>query len=360
MYLTSTNVVHYLLARGIVTRQDVVHRPFSVFEIDGQHRSFRVTVGIGNGLFVKQLKAPSPTKIASLEREARSYRLAWSKPLFDSWQRVIPQWIAYDAERHVVIVERIADSEDFTTFHRPLKQFPVNLATRLGTALADVHNATSKLPRDGVLPFSIAPPWVLGFPHSTEDDLAPEIKHLAKAVGEDLAYSRQLEALRNGWSLDALIHGDLKWSNILVTPLASDVPHIRLVDWELANWGDPWWDVAGGMEGYFIESLLRNQDGNASQPDLFARGKCFEFVRPPIDAIWSAYRQRRGNPSNTARDDAIHCLRFVGARLLLAMIETHGREGPWRANLAPLWEASRTLVCEPAGIADALFNVGSG
>jgi aminoglycoside phosphotransferase (APT) family kinase protein len=56
-----------------------------------------------------------------------------------------------------------------------------------------------------------------------------------------------IDRMRERWSSETLIHGDFKWSNLTAG---------TLLDWELAQWGDPAWDVGGAMHAVIVEDLL--------------------------------------------------------------------------------------------------------
>ncbi|MBC8868404.1 MAG: hypothetical protein H8E44_03250, partial [Planctomycetes bacterium] len=111
MYVTSTNLVHYLIARGHVTRHSVVSGEFSVTEVAGRNRSFRVARGDDRSLFVKQIKELDQTTIDSLRREAVCYRVT-SDRRFDLLSEITPSFVDYDPLRHLLIVELIVDAEN--------------------------------------------------------------------------------------------------------------------------------------------------------------------------------------------------------------------------------------------------------
>jgi aminoglycoside phosphotransferase (APT) family kinase protein len=77
------------------------------------------------------------------------------------------------------------------------------------------------------------------------------------------AVASLLRELAAGWSVVAVIHGDIKFDNVLVGPAEGSVgagdgsvgagdgsgPRVWLIDWELAGLGEPAWDLAGIVEG---------------------------------------------------------------------------------------------------------------
>lgn len=356
MYLTSTNLVHYLLACGYVTRAEIVHAPFSVFEIDGHHRSFRVAGGAEQGLFVKQLKTPDQHSVDFLLREASCYRLAWSDAQFVAWQRLMPRLIGYDQDRHIIIVQQIANTEELVRCHRRLGSFPLDLAYQLGSSLADLHTTTQVIPRSDGEIFPTRPPWVLRFLERGHESSSEAVRQLASVVSADGRLSQQLADLEAAWSSGVLIHGDLKWSNCLVSPWTDDNPRLHLVDWEMASWGDPLWDVAGGLTGYVVEAMLNGSQYGDRSASTLDDADFLALVQPPMQTLWQAYCQGSHGELAGVADDVLRCVRYLGARLLLAVIEYHQHSGELGDAFGGLLEASRALLCDPARFAAPLLG----
>jgi hypothetical protein len=51
-----------------------------------------------------------------------------------------------------------------------------------------------------------------------------------------------LDALGAEWRFDSLVRGDMKWDNVLIYPVGGGLD-FRIVDWEMADFGDTAWDV---------------------------------------------------------------------------------------------------------------------
>jgi len=359
MYVTSTNLVHYLIARGHVTRQSVVSGEFSVTEVAGRNRSFRVARGDDRSLFVKQIKELDQTTIDSLRREAVCYRVT-SDHRFDLLREITPSLVDYDPARHLLIVELIVGAENLTQCHRRLGNYPVILAERLGKALAAVPETSREIP-PGELDESLfpgLPPWSFSFHEQDTHTLNPALQQLLEIVRADDRFCQELDSLRDGWQVDGLIHGDLKWSNCLVSPDENEQPRIHLIDWELADLGDPLWDIAGVLQGYLSEWILHASLDSESTPEEFLQnfGDVFSSMQPAMRGLWRSYNDclidQDESPERVER-----CMRYVGARMLMTVIEYLNWSGELDHNRMTMIGFSRKILCDPREAALLLLGI---
>ena len=78
-------------------------------------------------------------------------------------------------------------------------------------------------------------------------ELAPAQLALFESLQADSTLVAALDRMRASWTSANLIHGDFKWGNIAGG---------KLLDWELAQWGDPAWDLGGAVHAVIVEDLL--------------------------------------------------------------------------------------------------------
>src|SRR5213076_3215200 len=98
--------------------------------------------------------------------------------------------------------------------------------------------------------------------------------HLLAIVRQYPEFPSALEALRTGWRSERLIHGDMKWDNCLV--LGSGGPGqgpspplpLRVIDWELADFGDGLWDVGGIFHSFLCSWLMSMPPHDQARAEL--------------------------------------------------------------------------------------------
>jgi Ser/Thr protein kinase RdoA (MazF antagonist) len=137
------------------------------------------------------------------------------------------------------------------------------LIAELGHILGILHSARAG-PRD--LP--ARRPWILDVPGGRAPTIAvgnDSAGRLTQAISQCAPVAAAITRVARAWMSRTIIHGDIKFDNVLV---AHD--RMLLVDWELAGWGAPVWDLAGIVDGLLIPLCVRGR-GEAIDVTLVAR-----------------------------------------------------------------------------------------
>ena len=279
--LEQHEVAAYLLRRRLISRRSIVSGRLRIDDASSRNRNYRVTGGPGESYLLKQGLAADSAR--SLANEVALYRrlapvAAW-----------VPRFVGHDKRRGLLILEWIEGGE---ALDRRGRCSPA-LAASLGRVLAGLHAIApdrEDLRRDA--------PWVLALhrpPLEALRYLSAASIELVQALQRDAPACGAMDELRDAWSAEALVHRDVKWANCI-----ADAGAIKLVDWEMAGWGDPAWDVG---------SALAEFAGRSS-----AAGAC-----------WRAYVAARRLDPPAAADLLDRSLRHAGARLVQTAFE-HAQE----------------------------------
>ena len=128
-----------------------------------------------------------------------------------------------------------------------------------------------------------------------------------------------------------LVHGDLRWENVLVAPGAAP-PRVWLVDWEMGGSGERAWDVgcfaASGVSAW-LSSIPAVPD--VAPARLVAEaGLPMDAIVPGLDAFWTAYRA--AGPRAPTDAWAIRCAQLAAVRVVHLAFDRSAHE----ADLHPL------------------------
>jgi Ser/Thr protein kinase RdoA (MazF antagonist) len=273
-------------------------------------------------LAVKQ-PGPGPDAQALVEAELATYR----------WLAAAPQIVALAPGPTTV-----PDHEGWLVLEAPHGARTVHelwgtlgedlgvVAAELGKMLASLHRAGAGAARPAALPLARRP-WVFDLPAGGSPDFAAaheEPRRVVTELRERADLMALVEEAGNGWLARAPIHGDVKWDNVLARREPGGAWRLWLIDWEMAGWGDPGWDVAGLAETIVTTQLLA--------------GGTVDTVAPLCRAAVAAHADAIG-PARETSTDRLACFaaaRFAQAVVQLAAMATYGEVPPVTGALLDL------------------------
>ena len=179
---------------------------------------------------------------------------------FNSFLDIAPKILDYDEKNNIMITEFVQGLSwnQYTTRELNMK-LEKEIIASLGKTIATFHRAyenasiTNKklqfLPRVFAFESLLVHPGPEVFINLSQANLK-----LLKIIQKDPKIYDILEELFADWTPKTLIHGDIKFDNIIITKEKNTRRNI-ITDWELANIGDPAWDV-GSIFQEFIRFWL--------------------------------------------------------------------------------------------------------
>ena len=365
MQLTPENALAYLMDCGLLAPDVVLEGDLMLVDASRRNTNIKAIRPNAPGLFLKQIKAEDPQSIAALQREAWVYWLAGNQPGFEALRDVIPAYHGFDQQHHVLVVEQVPFSQSLHEHCLAYGKFPDEIAEALGETFGAYHAATSgmlerqpDLAKAAIIPKT--PPWVLALhqmPHAA-GSMSGANAHLIQILQSYPEFPRHFEALRNDWRIETLIHGDVKWDNFVVHRKAPDQPlQLKLVDWELADFGDRAWDLGAILQAFIADWVMAMPlDGSAfGQGGL--REHQFEQVQPILARFWRSYRERAGLGDEAARALLERSMRFGAARMVLTAYEYMQFANQLSTNALALLQLSADILADPARMLRQLLRL---
>jgi hypothetical protein len=312
--LEFSDVVRYLLARGAVSRETVVDADLVVRDMSSRNRNFRVEISSGTGFHLKQ-GSDSNTRVA-VAHEAAVYReVRQRNPRFAEFMPFLQD---FDDGTGVLLLRLIRDAEDLRAYHLRTKQFPTDLGATIGEALALLHMLTPPAcEADYPCPypsfFNLYRPRLEIFRSASAANL-----QLIRIVQSSSDFCQRLDVLRERLRREALLHNDLKWDNMLLSPEG-----LRLVDWETAEFGDPAWDLGSVFGQYLSWWIFSMPVSGGKPPDNFADLAAFPLasMKPALNACWTAYFSTRSLASSESSQLLLRAVAMTGVRLMQSAFE---------------------------------------
>lgn len=356
-----------LLDWGLVDPGAVVDGDLRVTSVARRNLSLRVERRHGPSYLVKRPDPVSNTSGETLERERRFYASCAADPAARPIRELLPARGPEVPDPTALVLELVdgaASLWQLTRARQPPVPRPVFAA--LGAAVGRLHETFAARDRAGdellasleegppeVLRIHRPVPWTLRKATGARLELLRLIQQQADLV-------RGLEAAQEAWRDATLVHGDLRFDNVLVRlPAAGDGPELRLVDWEFVRWGDPAWDLAALLR----ECLLLWLRSMSMRPDLDPAERAatatvpLAQVRRAARAVWHGYGGAVSGELAAARGRS---LRLLGASLLQPAWE-HTESGQRLSSFGvQLLQLSANLLGGPGEAASGLLDLPLG
>ncbi|HEY0794957.1 MAG TPA: phosphotransferase [Acidisarcina sp.] len=366
MVLTSSNLAHYLLARGLLTPVSIVDGDYLAVETARRNRNFKVIRSRNPAYFVKQVKIWDNQSLATLRCEVYCYWLAANHPDFAALRSLVPRFYGWDENHAILVTELLTRAENLSEYHARHSAFPIAAAMELGSAFGRYHRQVPAPPPDATqaAPFPRRVPWALTM-HQPEwktlTGLSEANAQMIALVHSYPEFAQALEPLRAAWPATALIHGDIKWDNCMVETDSAGNPAIKIVDWEMADWGDGLWDVAAIFNQYlshWIYSLPG--DSSAATVDLVdSATRPFRHMLPALHAFWSAYARASELSGLAAKAALSKTMTYCGARMLQSVYEYSQYSPRLTRPALYLLQASQNILADPEGAVRDLLEMGN-
>jgi aminoglycoside phosphotransferase (APT) family kinase protein len=187
-----------------------------------------------------------------------------------------PHLVASDVEGGILFFEALSPA-------RSLQEMLIGGGSEIGAAFESLGHALGRLHSAPATasPLGLRRPWVLGLGHESPAVLPPSelVASIRGRILASRALAGLLSRLGESWAGRCVVHGDVKFDNVLVRASGTAGHQVRiwLIDWELAGLGEPEWDLAGVVEGVLTAQLM-----SLGQTDLESAGRLLRHT-------WQAY-----------------------------------------------------------------------
>lgn len=354
MRLTLEHLHLYLLDKGFIEPASLVSGDYLATRMHTRNLIFQVTRRHAPSLFVKQLHSFDPSNTYVLQKDATCLWLIKNHPSFAQLSEYVPGYFGFDPGRQVLVTEYLAEAGNLEDYARRRQgELPEALRAEIAVLLAAYHFPLGPdvLLSRSVRFFPRQVPWVLTL--ADADSAAPanlfsqtqSPNPVGAAVLGSPSFREALASIRAGWAASTLIHGDVKWMNLLVHPVDGQ-ERIKLIDWEIADIGDPLWDVAGVFQS-LVCSALFYQPPLASADFSLVPGVGLADLRgvwPQLEHFWLTYRARTAPDAEPGGPDLEKVLRYTGARLVQSAIEQNVLLPTLQPNSIKILQASYAML----------------
>ncbi|AMY09268.1 Phosphotransferase enzyme family protein [Luteitalea pratensis] len=360
------HVVHELIRRGLMQKSEIIDGGLTVADSTSRHRNSLVMRKAGAGYFVKEAVPTQPMSVQTLMREAATYALVQqANGTLAPLAAMMPRCHVWDPVQRLLVLELLPGAENLAAHARRTNRFSETLAAQFGCALATYHGRAAgtltQTTHGHIFPGMI--PWALTISQQTQSsvlNLSGANAQMLSLVQRYPNFPKRLDALQASWRRDTLIHGDMKFENCVLayTNGTDQEPEIKVVDWEIADLGDPRWD-AGSMLQSWLSCWIFSMpaDGVVNDPEqLVARAHYpLEAMQPAMRAFWRAYAETMGVSGTAERDLLDTCISFGAARMIQTVFESMYQMTQLTPHAIFMLQVSLNILEEPRAAVSELM-----
>lgn len=347
--LDAPQAVAYLLRCGLISPAGVVDGELVVMDASRRNYNLAVIPQTGPGYLLKQPR--DERAAAALANEAAVYN--WLGGSHSRSADYLPTLYRYEPGGPLVL-EYLAGHETMRNRIGRRGRFAKVHGRLAGRALAELHRHSRP---SGSSPVAdLAVPWVL-----TLD--CPELavfrefqgarNRALRIIQQHPEFGSAFTRLRRRWHCRVLVHNDPRWDNLLV-PIAEGAG-LRIVDWELAGWGDPAWDVGATLAQYlacWVTSMPATAALDTTTTLALARYPLAR-MQPAIRACWLSYR-RHAEPGSVG---LVPATEYAAATLVQFAVERAASTSHVDGVASVLLQVSANMLRWPADAAATLLGL---
>jgi Phosphotransferase enzyme family len=359
--LTVDSVASFLLDRGLIDVSWIIDGDLTIRSAARRNRNLRVEGPSGSGFFIKQPDDPDEGGHETLRCEAAFYQFCRQAPDFAPLTRFVPRLVASEIEPPVLVIDLVPDG---VSLWSELKKHTfdghaLETARSLGEVLGTIHRVL-RVTDLGQSPYlawlSHALPWVFALQNPTmtlRAGLSPANLETLRVLQTQEVFGEQFDRLSKQWRPGAVIHGDVRFENVVVRRRRPgqerDAVELWLVDWEFTRIGDPAWDLAGALQDYlvfWISSMPLSKGLTAEQMIGEARLP-LAALQSATRALWSGYRIGAGLHQVEEQDLLSRAVAFSAVRLIQSAFEAADSADSLRGRSVLLLQISANLLADP-------------
>jgi hypothetical protein len=328
MFVDTNNIAYFLAERRLLTFESVVDGDFMIVDQSSRNRNLKVVRRKSPGFFIKQLAYRTPEYAQTFELEATCYRLAKQHQTFRPLHSLLPEFHYFDPVNYILVLELLPNGESLWEYHQRVGRFPLEIARLQGEKLGVYHSQVKVNGQEDELKiFKRQVPWILSI-HETNPMYLGQVSQGNSQLIQTLQmypeFQLALANIKAGWTCTALIHGDIKWENLMLCRKEEGASvELKIIDWEIADIGDECWDAGAILQAYLSFWIFSLPLGNGTELAAAAAASPFdtEGIKPALAAYWASYSASRNLDESSSRQMLLRCMSCAAARMIQTAYE---------------------------------------
>lgn len=355
--------IHTLLFREqLLSPDELVLGEYDVTTINRRNRNLQITTGGDRNYLVKQVHDKTSEHAKTLKNELVFYKHV--EQHMPHVHTLFPKVQYADEEEIILVLDFYKDASPLWRYYKERcpHDFPLTTAAATGRLLANFHKSFRDIDIDALPFLSEEMPFVfhLHQPHPRILSFYGQGGYqLIEMIQQDEKLLAQWERANKEWQVNSLIHGDIKLDNVIVLPDedANGSATVKLIDWEMLQYGDIAFDIAGALQDYIFLWLIMMPDADTAEEMIKGAPYPFSALHEAINAYWKAYSHTADIDGDVAADLLSRAVFFAGFRALQTSFEIASKFDHIPAIAMILFNLGTSIVKDAEKAKELLFGL---
>lgn len=361
------NIHELLLSQNLITTNSLINGDYVSTSITRRNRNLQITTLSEGNYLIKQVYDKNSGNAKTVTNEISFYN--YLENFCPDLKPLCPEVKYVDKDSIVLILNFYTNAIPLWKYYktRTIDKFPLETSAVIGLFLSKIHAVFSNqnvfndpelsfLTRDLPFAFTMYKP-------------VPKLLSFIKPGGLKLIQQIQsrgdimdiLQSTEQMWEVNSIIHGDIKLDNFLVI----DDPemdeggstNIKIIDWEMAQYGDFAWDIAGVFQDFIFWWAISMPNEKTAKEMVQKASFPIDKLKPGVSTFWDSYCRNSGLSEQSQTVLLNKVVLFSGLRVLQTAYEISSKLEDIPAIAEVLLGIGKSILRKPKEAAVSLYGI---
>jgi thiamine kinase-like enzyme len=352
--LNQSDIVTYLMRAKLINPVDVCNSDVLVTDASRRNYNLKVLRKHGTSYFVKQCTEPHAAE--TLSNEAQIYDMLFADSKYQSLTSYLPRYYGYDAAKQLIIFELLGGDAEDLDFYHARGHFSKTVARATARGLAELHKPSIFAPTEssanGYCSHEL--PWVFSISRpslSQFRELSIASRQVVEIIQRYEEFSSLIDMCAEHWHATCLIHGDVKWANLIIYSSSGSgrKTQLKIVDWEYSGFGDPCWDIGSVFSAYincWVMSMPMSPIATPAHWEMLSQFP-LRRMQPAMRSFWETYVSHMNLSPTQSNSMLWRSILFSAVRLVQTAIERMQNAIVLSTNVVCLLQVAANMLSRP-------------
>ena len=363
---TVENIHQQLLKLGLITKDALLNGDYEATTVNRRNKNLTITTNTRQNYFIKQTDPVNTEHAKTLKNEILFYRQVGEH--LPELKGSIPEFEYGSADDLLLILAYQSSSIPLWRHYKraAANEIPSATLESVGLLLGRLHATLSAIHLRSLTEFEFLGselPFIFKLlkPHPGILQWASSgaIKFIERLQAHKEIDARWQDAIRR-WEVNAIIHGDIKLDNFIIGEQGGAVgsdSQIKIVDWEMAQFGDTAWDIAGVLNDFIFWWAITMPDD--MPPEEMIKHAKFPLanIKPGVNAFWDGYAATSKFSADALGRQLEKAVLFAGLRIIQTSFEISSRFDAMPPISSLLFNIGTSILNNPQRACEQLYGV---